>query len=325
MGLRTDGLDQGETVPKCLNRLLQDLMDDAAMDKAILYVGNEPHYLDTMLQQGRVVAAVCEPQSADDEKIWGSTFSRCRKLDCPVIEPQRFLHAPLDEPAFDIMFVAGFGYRIPEPILRQARIAAVNLHQSLLPAYRGRHPVNWAIVNGEEKIGVTLHHMNEWFDDGAIILQRSVAIDPNEGVFTILQRLVATGNTLIKEMFAVMESDKFKGRPQDQTKASHYPVRRPEDGMIDWSRPTAAIHNLIRAVSWPYPGAGFKLNGLNIIIEESTIFDDAVTNEDRAGSIRFVDGRCLIKTGSGFLWVRKLRNQDHWALLRQHSSAGGMK
>jgi methionyl-tRNA formyltransferase len=299
------------------------MLDRGIMAMRILYAGNEPHYLDTLAKHGQVVGAVCQPQSPEDEKIWGSTHARCQQQDdCRIFEPQRFVGALLDDMAFDILFVSGFHYRIPQSILQQARYAAINLHQSLLPAYRGRHPLNWAMVNGEKETGVTLHHMNERFDDGDIIVQEPVAIDPNEGVWAIFQRLVATGNGLIGRMFGRLD---FTGHPQDLAKSSYHPPRSPEDGRIDWNLPARTIHNLIRAVSQPYPGAFFEYSGQSIIIEQSSVLDDISISGQPVGVPQFINGRCLVKTGSGFLWVRQLRNQDHWMTLSLRPSVGGIK
>ena len=153
--------------------------------------------------------------------------------------------------------IFSFYYRrlIPMPILEQARLGAFNLHGSLLPKYRGRAPVNWAILRGESETGATLHHMVAEPDAGDIVDQERVPIGPEDPVGTVMTRVRDVGVTVLGRQLDHLLQGTAPRRPQDHTRATYFGKRRPEDGRIDWHRPAREIFNLVRAVTRPYPGA----------------------------------------------------------------------
>ena len=130
-----------------------------------------------------------------------------------------------------------------------------NLHGSMLPLYRGRAPVNWVLVNGETQTGVTLHHMTSKPDAGDIVAQQAIAIEPRDTAKTLMGKVHAAAGELLDTVLPQIIAGTATRTPQDESEATVYPRRTPEDGRIDWSMSSEGVHNLVRAVTRPYPGA----------------------------------------------------------------------
>ena len=143
---------------------------------------------------------------------------------------------------------------------------AYNLHGSLLPRYRGRVPVNWAVLHGERETGMSLHRMVEKPDAGALVGQERVAILPNDTAYVVFQKLICTGEALLLRVMPAMLAGEHAETPLDLAAGCYFGGRRPEDGRIDWSKSAWEIHNLIRAVAPPYPGAFTEVAGRRVEI-----------------------------------------------------------
>lgn len=154
-------------------------------------------------------------------------------------------------------FIFSFYYRrmLPPELLALARRGAFNMHGSLLPKYRGRAPVNWAILKGERETGATLHEMTAKPDAGRIVDQQAVPIGPDELAIEVFRRVTAAAEQVLGRSIGKLLSGNAQMVPQDLARGSYFGGRRPEDGRIDWSRSALEIHNLVRAVAPPYPGA----------------------------------------------------------------------
>jgi len=161
----------------------------------------------------------------------------------------------------DVIF--SFYYRkiLGREILDIPPLGAFNLHGSLLPAYRGRCPVNWVLVNGETETGVTLHYMVERADAGDIVGQREVPIKFTDTAISLYRKLEEAAGELLMEMLPLIAAGKAPRMPQDPAKASRFGGRKPEDGKIDWTWTARRIYDLVRAVTEPYPGAFTRLPG----------------------------------------------------------------
>jgi methionyl-tRNA formyltransferase len=144
---------------------------------------------------------------------------------------------------------------LPPAVLGTARLAALNMHGSLLPRYRGRAPVNWAILNGERETGATLHYMVEKPDAGPIVAQESVPIGIDDTALDVSLRLAEAAERLVVRVLPALAAGPPPGTEMDLAQGSYYGGRRPEDGRIDWSWPARRVHDLIRAVAPPFPGA----------------------------------------------------------------------
>ena len=144
---------------------------------------------------------------------------------------------------------------LPMPLLRKARLGAWNMHGSLLPKFRGRAPLNWAILKGETETGVTLHEMTEKPDAGRIVDQQAVPIGPDETAVEVFHKMTEAADKVLRRSIKDLVSGNPKFRPNDLSRGSYFGRRRPEDGRIDWSKSAKEIHDLVRAVAPPFPGA----------------------------------------------------------------------
>lgn len=150
---------------------------------------------------------------------------------------------------------------IPEEIFSLARLGAYNMHGSYLPAYRGRAPLNWSIINGEDHCGVTLHTIEKKFDAGEIVDREKVAFGPDEYVGDIQPRVSAAAVRVLERALPSLLAGNPKLEKQDESKASYFGKRTPEDGRIDFSKSAREVFNLVRGVSRPFPGAFAEIGG----------------------------------------------------------------
>jgi methionyl-tRNA formyltransferase len=150
-----------------------------------------------------------------------------------------------------------------------ARWAALNMHGSLLPKYRGRAPINWAILNGETETGATLHYMVAKPDAGPIVAQERVPIGIDDTALAVSLAVAEAAARLLQRELPRLAAGPPTGREMDLSQGSYFGGRRPEDGRIDWSRPAASVHNLIRAVAPPFPGAFTEIGGRRLVFAGS--------------------------------------------------------
>ncbi|RUM92697.1 MAG: formyltransferase [Thermodesulfatator sp.] len=202
----------------------------------------------------------------------------------------------------DVILSCYFRQMIKQDILDSPRVAAVNLHGSLLPKYRGRCPVNWQLVFGEKKSGVTLHHMVLKADAGDIVGQKEVVVEPRDTALTLFRKLEDAADHVLRTYIPMLLDGTAPRIVQDHSKATYFGGRRPEDGRIDWTWDAQRIYNLIRAVAWPYPGA-FTMNGT----EKLYVWDGVPVMDKEmgipAGSVKLEEGIPWVQTGKGCLKI----------------------
>jgi methionyl-tRNA formyltransferase len=179
-----------------------------------------------------------------------------RQHGTPIVDPEDINSpeslAQLTDCRADLLVVCDYGQILAPATLAAARKGGVNLHASLLPKYRGAAPINWAIYHGEAETGVTVIHMTPQLDAGPCIAQARTAIGPDETAAELEPRLADLGARLICEAIDRLEAGRVEAIPQDATLAGKAPRLKKTDGLIDWSRPAAAIKNHIRAMEpWP--------------------------------------------------------------------------
>ncbi|MBI5525378.1 MAG: methionyl-tRNA formyltransferase [Deltaproteobacteria bacterium] len=195
------------------------------------------------------------------------------RLGLPLCQPARIKTPEFAEElarhAPDLVVVAAYGRILTEKLLAAPRLGCVNVHASLLPAYRGAAPINWAIINGETRTGVTVQKMAAALDAGVVLHVKETGIGPDETAGDLYGRLSALGAEAIVEFF---EKARFgiETRPQDEAGVSFAPPLSKSDGLVDWSKPARAIHNLVRGTS-PWPGAQAKLGGVAVKIHRSRL------------------------------------------------------
>lgn len=155
----------------------------------------------------------------------------------------------------DVIFIVGCRILIPPSVYKIPPRGSLAVHDSLLPEYRGFAPLNWAIINGENTTGVTLFYLSERTDEGDILLQKVVPISESENAPDLYEKICKTTVNAVIEGYDLIKSGNAKPVSQKHREASYTCSRSPQDGLIDWSKPTKDIHNLIRALENPYPGA----------------------------------------------------------------------
>ena len=173
----------------------------------------------------------------------------------------------------DFGLAAGWYYVIPRSVLARFDKGVAGVHASLLPKYRGGAPLVWAIINGETKTGVTLFYFDDGVDTGDIIAQREFPIAPRDTIREVYERATQTSVDLAIESIPLIASGKAPRAPQDESGATVYPQRSPEDGLIDWRQDCETIRNFIRAQTRPYPGAFTILHGKKVTIWDADISD----------------------------------------------------
>jgi UDP-4-amino-4-deoxy-L-arabinose formyltransferase/UDP-glucuronic acid dehydrogenase (UDP-4-keto-hexauronic acid decarboxylating) len=144
---------------------------------------------------------------------------------------------------------------LPRRVWSWPRLGAVNAHGSLLPRYRGRHALNWQLMHGETVSGVTLHWIDDGVDTGDIIAQLAVTVTSDDDAVTLLAKLGRAAGALAEACLPLVLAGESGSVPQDAARATYYPPRRPEDGLIHWARPAEDVRNLVRALVRPWPGA----------------------------------------------------------------------
>ena len=209
-------------------------------------------------------------------------------------------------------------------LLALPRVAALNLHGSLLPAYRGRAPLNWVLVNGERRTGVTLHHMTVQADAGDIVAQRPIDIEPDDTAVTLYTRMVKVGVDLLLESYPAVLAGTAPRTPQDHAHATVVPRRRPEDGRVDWGWPATRIGDMIRAVTHPYPGAFVGDGPGRLWLWAGSPLPHASSGAVPGALIDIVPSRGItIMTGAGVVLITRVQSAggveepaDAWALRR---------
>jgi len=214
--------------------------------------------LRVLLDAGVAVPLVVTHRDSPDERIWfGSVaqLAQSRGIETLLSEDMDRLRERIR--AISPEFIFSFYYRrmLPPEVLALARKGAFNMHGSLLPKYRGRAPVNWAILMGESETGATLHEMVAKPDAGRIVDQERVPIGPDETAAEVLAKVGDAAETVLERSLPHLLAGTASLKKQDLSKGSYFGARRPEDGRIDWSKSALEIHNLVRAVAPPYPGA----------------------------------------------------------------------
>ena len=166
----------------------------------------------------------------------------------------------------DLILSVYYRHLISTSILDIPTLGAFNMHGSLLPKYRGRAPINWAIIHGESRIGMTLHRMVKRADAGAIVDQDGVDIGPLDTAEQAFRKVLPCARTVLARQIDPLLNGTATATPQDDSQATCFGARSPADGRIDWTRSAAEIFNLIRGVTDPYPGAFTEYGGARLMV-----------------------------------------------------------
>jgi len=199
----------------------------------------------------------------------------------------------------DVIFSFYYRSMIPADLLAVAPQGAFNMHGSLLPKYRGRVPVNWAVLHGEDETGATLHAMEAKPDAGYIVDQTSVPILPDDTAGEVFEKVTVAAEQTLWRVLPAMMAGQTPKRPNRLADGSYFSGRKPEDGRIDFRQPAAAVYNLIRAVAPPYPGAFTDLGGRRFIVAQARRIDTPATPAGLQPGLHVVDGRIVAICGDG--------------------------
>jgi methionyl-tRNA formyltransferase len=265
--------------------------------------------LEELLRQGAHVALVFTHEDSPTEQIW---FKSVRELADGHGIPWRTTDindqanvALLRKLAPDFIFSFYYRNMINQEVLDIPRYGALNLHGSYLPKYRGRVPVNWAVINGETETGATLHYMVAKPDAGDIVDQEKVAIAFTDTAFDVFNKVTEAAASVIRRAWPMLLTGTAIRNPMDLTAGNYFGGRKPADGRIDWMKSAVQIYNLIRGVTHPYPGAFTLLAEQKVIIWQAW----PVAGKGEPGQIVSASP-LLVGTGEGLLEIRTLQIED---------------
>jgi methionyl-tRNA formyltransferase len=232
--------------------------------------------LKALLSVGIRIDLVVTHQDDPNENVWfGSVAKLCEEKKIPYITPSvnqlMDLVPQIQKLAPDYLFSFYYRHMIPAELLVCAKIAALNMHGSLLPKYRGRAPVNWAILHGETETGATLHIMEVKPDAGDIVGQSAATIGPNETATEVFGKVSQAAVTVMKQVLPDLIQGHIPRKPNNLTLGSYFGGRKPADGEILWHQTAQQVHNLVRAVAPPYPGAFTDWQGQRRIVARTSL------------------------------------------------------
>ena len=285
----------------------------------IIYMGT-PDFavapLEAILKAGHeVTAVVTQPdrQKGRGREVQYSPVKECAlSYGIPVLQPLKIKEKDAVEelrkyPA-DIFVVAAFGQLLSEEILNMPRLGCINIHASLLPAYRGAAPIQWCVINGEEKTGVTIMQMAKGMDTGDILLQKEVVLDEKETGGSLFDRLMETGAELIVEVLPKIEAGELTPVVQKEELATYAGKITKDMGNIDFAKSAVTIERLIRGLN-PWPSAFTHYKGKILKIWEADVVSECANAENPVpGTVIAMDKESFtLATGEGALRIRSLQ------------------
>jgi len=259
--------------------------------------------LSVLLAYGIDVRLVITHEDDPDEKIWFRSVKELAELNgIPVITPADpntpELAAHLTALKPDFLFSFYYRFMLGAPLLDAPRRGALNMHGSLLPKFRGRVPINWAIIHGERRTGASLHYMEKKPDAGDLVDQQAVPILTDDTASEVFAKVTVAAEQVLDRSLPSLVLGTAARQPLDLKAGSYYGRRRPEDGRLDWTQPAWTVHNLIRAVAPPYPGAYGSAAGKPLKVLRSHYPDQAAKHGKPTLYMESI-GRCYADCGDG--------------------------
>ncbi|HEY3489341.1 MAG TPA: formyltransferase [Candidatus Deferrimicrobiaceae bacterium] len=262
--------------------------------------------LSALLRNGFEIPMVFSHADDPSENRWfGSVPDFCRERGIPVHLVEKVNEAPwpakVREAKPDYLFSFYYRSMLKEEILSAPRLAALNLHGSLLPKFRGRAPVNWVLVKGETETGVTLHVMEIKPDAGDIVGQAAVPIAFEDTALSLFGKMEKAAGALLDDLLPKLAKGDIPRRRNLVEEGSYFGGRKPADGRIDWSAPALEIYNLVRAVTRPYPGAFAMMGGSPLLVWHATPLPAGPASGAPGTIVPLPDGTVGVSTGAGLL------------------------
>jgi len=242
----------------------------------------------------------------------------------PVLQPEKLKNpeflAELEAFKADLGIVVAFRM-LPELVWKMPGMGTFNLHASLLPAYRGAAPINWAIMNGEKETGITTFFLQHAIDTGDLLLQETIEIGDNENVGSLYNRLMELGADLIVKTIEGICDGSLVPFPQDESKVSHAPKLFKETSLLDFRKPALELHNQIRGLS-PSPGAYFLKDGKVVKIFDARL-EPISSSSSTPGTLRTIrPGELGIATSTYWLNIIELQPEGKRKMTAKEFLAG---
>ncbi len=214
----------------------------------------------------------------------------------------------IDSIHIDCLVSVNYLFVIENDLITWPNRLAFNVHGSLLPKYRGRTPHVWAIINNETSTGITAHIINEKCDEGAILLQKTIVIHPQDTGASLLEKFILEYPGVVFAVLKKVQHNKLSPVKQDETKASYFGKRTPVDGQINWNWQKERIYNWVRAQAHPYPGAFCFYKAEKIIVDQIA-FDNYGFSWDMPNGIILTNNPLRVKTSNGVIVLSRIRNR----------------
>lgn len=271
--------------------------------------------LDTIVNHADVVGVIAHPFDPEEGVRYASLYNFALKNNLNVIRgtgQDALVTEFVKQLVPDLIWVTDYRYILPFHLFVLAKLGAINLHPSLLPKYRGRAPINWAILNGETEIGLTAHFIDEGIDTGDIISQVAIKLNRDQDVGDALVALLPQYRKITSEVLDFFESGVVPRQAQDHSKSSLFQARKPEDGRISWFQNAETICNLVRAVSYPYPGAFCESKYGKIIIWKADVVSNNNIVKDKPGTVLGTKkkNKSMIQCGDGIIEILECNLED---------------
>lgn len=273
--------------------------------------------IEALLRAGFEISAVFTHADDPQENVWfRSVAELAASHNIPVYAPADINHPLWVEKIRDLKpdVLFSFYYRnlIKAPILEIPPRGCLNLHGSLLPRYRGRTPVNWAILHGESETGITLHYMTPRPDDGDIVAQQRVLISDDDTAPTLFAKITQASREMLDGILPKIADGSAPRIAQNHSEATYFGGRKPADGEIHWNQSAREVRNLIRAVTRPYPGAFTWHGDRELLIWQATEieYSNSPTNDEtRVGTVLSTEP-FVVKCESGALQIDFAQPKD---------------
>lgn len=251
-----------------------------------------------------IQAVFTHTDDPNENHFYSSVARLSADMELPVFAPENVNHPlwieRIREMKPDVIFSFYYRDMLSEELLAIAPKGAFNLHGSLLPKYRGRAPINWALLKGENETGVTLHKMVAKADAGDIIAQEKVVITDTDTSLTLHAKVREAAELLLDKTLPLIEAGSYKAVAQDESQATYFGRRTAEDGLINWNNSAKEVNCLIRAVTEPYPGAFTYLGARKMVIWRARVLDD---NQGKAPGTVLSNDPLRIACGQGAIEV----------------------
>lgn len=270
--------------------------------------------LQMLIDEGHTICSVVtqpdRPKGRGNKQTMPAVKALALKYELPLLQPERikndenfYKHIKALNP--DIIVVVAFGQLLPESILNIPILGCINVHGSLLPAYRGAAPIQWAIINGETKTGVTIMYMAKGMDTGDILLKKEMCITLEDTYQSLHDKMMLVGAEALKEAMPSIMAGGIEREKQDETKVTYAPVIQKSLGELDWKKEAVALEGLIRGVN-PWPVAYTYYKGYPMKIWQAKVVEDEADEE--AGTILEVAKEGLyVQTAKGQLLIEEIQ------------------